>query len=319
MADEIESGNLKALIVFGGNPANSFPDTPRMKAALASLEVLAVADVIDTDTTALATHVLPTTGQLERADVPDYVDQYYPVVASQYTPAVVAPGADRKPLWWICGRLGERLGHSLLPQGLTPDTATDDTLLDTFSNRGRQSLDELRAAPSALIAEGPVRGWVHEQVLPDGRWRLAPTVLVADLARMSSELTDTTTDSYPLMLIPRRVMRTLNSQLRDTTAPGGRVERPLVMVHPVDAEARQLRNGDEATVVSVTGSTVGTIKVDESIRPGVVSVPHGFATTTVGNLTTSRSGTDPLTAMVRQSGIAVQITPVRGSSAQERL
>ena len=39
-------------------------------AALARLEVLAVAAVIETDTTAHATHILPCAGQLERADVP---------------------------------------------------------------------------------------------------------------------------------------------------------------------------------------------------------------------------------------------------------
>src|SRR5262249_23484445 len=69
LADEIEAGHIRALIVTGGNPLTAFPQPARLRAALATLEVLAVVDVTETPLTALATHVLPATGQLERADL----------------------------------------------------------------------------------------------------------------------------------------------------------------------------------------------------------------------------------------------------------
>ena len=69
MVDEIEAGNLRALVVGGGNPLHALPDIDRTRAAFASLDVLAVVDVADNELTALATHVLPAAGQLERADI----------------------------------------------------------------------------------------------------------------------------------------------------------------------------------------------------------------------------------------------------------
>ena len=307
LVDEIESGNLRALIVIGGNPASALPDTPRVAAALARLDVLAVADVIETDTTAHATHLLACAGQLERADVPDYVDQYYPLIASQHTAAVLAPAAERKPLWWIAARLGAHLGHQLLPNDLTLE-ASDDDLLDAYSSRGRLPLADLRAAPTAVVVEGPVRGWVHERVLPGGKWRLAPRVLVEDLARITADTSRP--DDDELALVPRRLLRTLNSQLRDTTPRGGRVETPTLLLHPDDAEARGIQDRASVEVMSATGSLLATAALDDGILRGVVSMPHGFADPAVGSLTSGRLDTDPLTGMVRQSGVLVRVTAV---------
>ena len=69
LVDEIEAGNIRALFVTGGNPLTAFPQPARLRAALRTLDVLAVVDVAENPLTALATHVLPATGQLERADI----------------------------------------------------------------------------------------------------------------------------------------------------------------------------------------------------------------------------------------------------------
>lgn len=317
LVDEIESRHLRALIVIGGNPALSLPDAPRVAAALARLDVLAVADVIDTETTAHATHVLPCAGQLERADVPDYVDQYYPLVASQHTAAVVPAGSQRRALWWIAATLGERLGHHLLPGDVDVSTATDDDLLDAFCNRGRLPLDDLRAAPTAVVAEGPVRGWVHDQVLPEGRWRVAPRVLVEDLARLTAltALAEPPGDGHELTLLPRRMLRTLNSQGRDVTAPGGRHETPVALVHPRDGGSLGIGDGDRVDITSATGSVTVTVRFDDGIRPGCVSMPHGFADPAVGALTSGAIDTDPLTGMVRQSGLRVRMRAATAATA----
>jgi anaerobic selenocysteine-containing dehydrogenase len=133
LSDEVEAGNLRALIVVGGNPAVSFPDHERTMEALGRLDVLACVDVVHNETTAVATHVLPAAGQLERADVPDYVDQYQTLVASQFTEAVVAPGGQRKPVWWILATLGQKMGLDVMPPGLDLDTATDADYIATLA------------------------------------------------------------------------------------------------------------------------------------------------------------------------------------------
>src|SRR6478735_2033775 len=83
---EIESGNLRALIVLGGNLVTALPDTARVLAALPRLDVLAVVDVIETPTNAVATHVLPTHAQLERPDIPLLNDLYNSERMMQYSP-----------------------------------------------------------------------------------------------------------------------------------------------------------------------------------------------------------------------------------------
>jgi len=316
LVDEIEAGNLRALFVVGGNPATSLPEPARLMAALGRLDVLAVADVVATETVAAATHVLPCAGQLERADVPDYVDQYMLVVASQHTAAVVAPGAERRPLWWSMAALGQRLGIATLPSGIQLETCTDDDLLAAYSRRARRPLEELRATDGVLVDEGPVRGWVEQGVLPEGRWRLAPTVLVAQLTSLTSLTSHASLVEGPplpaaatLEMIPRRQLRTMNSQLRDAAAPGGRTERGAVQLHPDDAGRLGIADGSAVLVASASGETAGTAVLDDSLRPGVVSVPHGWTDPHVGALTSATRGVDPLTGMVLQSGVPVTVRP----------
>ena len=91
LPDEIEAGNIRAFLNFGGAILASFPDRNRLEPALRSLELLVTTDIVMTPTAAISTHVLPTKDQLERADVSLW-DFLTPRVSMQHTPAVVATG-----------------------------------------------------------------------------------------------------------------------------------------------------------------------------------------------------------------------------------
>ncbi len=293
LVDEIEAGNVRALVVVGGNPLIAFPDRDRTQAALVSLDVLAVADVVETDTTELATHLLAVAGQLERADLPWMLDAYQPAIATHYTPAVVPPGADRWLMWQVFAELGRRLGVGVLPRGIDPDTAADEGLLALIAERGRSDAATVLAARRGLVGEArPVHGWVLNRVLPDRRWRLAPEPLVAQLADLDNP--------EPLVLLPRRQMRTMNSQLRDLGGVG-----PEVLVHPDHGIA----DGQLVQVRSAHGELVGSARTSDEIAPGAVSIPHGWADPNVCTLTTAKSDVDPLTGMVWQSGLPVRLSP----------
>ncbi len=293
LVDEIEAGNVRALVVVGGNPLIAFPDRDRTQAALASLDVLAVADVVETDTTELATHLLPVAGQLERADVPWMLDAYQPAIATQYTPAVVPPGAERRLMWQAFADLGRRLGVSVLPRGIDPDIATDEDLLALIAERGRSDAATVLAARRGLVGEAsPVHGWVLNRVLPDRRWRLAPEPLVEQLADLDHP--------EPLVLLPRRQMRTMNGQLRDLGNVG-----PEVLIHPDHG----ITDGQPVQVTSAHGELVGTARTSDEIATGAVSIPHGWADPNVCTLTTAEADVDPLTGMVWQSGLPVQLSP----------
>lgn len=299
LVPEIEAGNVRVLFVVGGNPVCALPGEPRLREAFASLDALVVVDVIRTDTTELATHLLPAAGQLERADLPYLLDNYQLAVATQYTPAVVAPGYERRAVWRIFAELGARLGLDVLPRGVDAATATDEDLLAQLAARSRGGTDAVLAARSGTVHSGAVFGWVHDRVLPDRRWRLAPAALVAQLA---DALGESPAAPAELRLVPQRQLRKMNSQLRDI---GERTDAELVHAHPEDVPG--LADGATITLRSPFGTTTGVLHLDDTIARGSVALPHGWARTNVCALTDTDEGVDPHTGMVWQAGIPVTI------------
>jgi anaerobic selenocysteine-containing dehydrogenase len=53
-------------------------------------------------------------------------------------------------------------------------------------------------------------------------------------------------------------------------------DRCTLLVHPDDAARRGLRDGEPATVVSEAGRVVVPVEVSDEMKPGVVSLPHGW-------------------------------------------
>jgi len=307
LADEIEAGNVRALFVVGGNPLTALAQPDRLAAAFARLDVLVVADVVRTEVTELATHTFACAGQLERADLPGLADTFQVAVAAQYTPAVVPPAGDRRPMWWAFAELARHLGLKLLPKGLEPDTCTDEDLLAIMADRSVASWAELKAAPGVIVASEGSFGWVRRNLLPEGRWRLAPEALVAELATLVDQ------QPAPLVLIPRRQLRHMNAQLRDGAAGAVRADRPDVLLHPDDARPAGVRSGDLVTVSSAHGSVTGVACLSGELRSGTVSIPHGFAEPNVSRLTASGDA-DRLSGMTRQSGIPVTVARADPSS-----
>lgn len=299
LVDEIEAGNLRALIILGGNPTIALPETERLRRALDSLDVLAVADVIETETVGRATHVLPSCGQLERADLP-YIDFLSPRQFVQYTPAIVTPPEGRKPLWWMITQLGLRLGHDLLG-GASPDSLTDDDMLRPLAGNAKASFDEIKAAPQGLEIQERPWGWVDRH-LPRGRWNLAPSDIVAqfDTLEPPAERPD------HFLLIPARQRHKLNSVMSDGTAALRKPDCPALGINPEDAARLSLNDGAEAIVRGGNGAVCAITSIEERVLPGTVSFPHGFEHQSVGNLTMA-ADIDPLSGMVVLSGIPVTV------------
>ena len=294
LVDEIEAGNVRALVVTGGNPMGAVPEPDRMRAALAALDVLAVVDVAESELTRLATHVLPATGQLERADL--MLAANLSVRSGvQATGPVVAPVGDRRPVWWMLGSLSSRMGGDLLG-GADPDALTDEQFLRGLMARSNLDADEVFAAGSRGLDVAPEFGWVHDTLLPDGRWRIAPEELVARLAGHTDP-----TDG--LVLTPRREVAWSNS-----VRYAGAGTEPVVRLHPADADAAGLVDGDRADLASAHGTMTATVAVDPQGRPGAVSVTHSAAVPGPGLLTSAHDDVDPLTGMPRASGVAVTVT-----------
>ena len=287
--DEIGAGNMRAFLNLGGSILASFPDFNALEPALRSLDVLVTTEIIANPTTAISTHVLPTKDQLERADVTLW-DFLVPSVSAQHTPPVVEPVGDRRSAWWVLAEIGRRLGHDLAD----PD-ATDDQMLANTMAAARCGFDDVAATG---FVEAPTfelpSPWVERYLDASGGWRLAPKLLVDQLARLEAPA--------PLVLVPRRQAKKLNAALDFLGEPA------TVQLHPDDAGASGVVDGQAVVVRSNRGHLTGTARVDAAIRRGVVSIPHGHYGANV-NLLSDKDVLDPVTGMVRYSGIPVTVEP----------
>jgi anaerobic selenocysteine-containing dehydrogenase len=137
-------------------------------------------------------------------------------------------------------------------------------------------------------------------VLPDGRWRLAPPALVGYLRDLPGLAPDPA-----FVLVNRRQVHHTNSTLADVTTT--RSSEEGVYLGPDDAREVGISEGDRVAVRSGVGHVVGVARLDPTLARGTVSVPHGFAGTNVGLLTSAQDDLDPLTGMVLQTGVPVTV------------
>jgi anaerobic selenocysteine-containing dehydrogenase len=295
LVPEIEAGNVRALLVLGGNPLTAFPDPDRTRRALASLETLVAVDVVETEITAMATHVLPAADVLEHADL---------AVRDRgvFVPRVVAPTAERRPQWWILAQLAKRLGVDLLGE-LDPDRADDVDVLRFIASRAGSDTTALEAAPLTPVEPAPETGWVRQRMLPNGRWRIAPRQLVARLP----ELLDSE-PSGTFVLVSRRVGRSVNSALYGS-GRGPEDDAATIHVHPDDVQERALVAGDVARVVSTHGEVEAVVEADGALARGVVSLTHGRLAANVARLVSGTTDVDPLTGQPRMTGLPVEVVP----------
>ena len=298
LVDEIEAGNIRALFVAGSSPLSAFPEPVRMRRALARLDVLVTLDILETPLTAIATHVLPTTGQLERADL---------VTETQtaYAPAAVAAVAERKPMWWILAELGRRLELDVLGSGLDPSTTSDEALVRRMATTARGGPDALLAAGSQGIDPPRAYGWVRELALPEGRFRIVPPGL---LERLRARIARPETDERFVLVSSRQLTRTNSTPyMSPTRSP----DAPSLHLHPDDAAALGMGAGSRVDVKSAVGSVEAILVLDRELRRGVVSMAPGWFDANVGQLTSSSLEIDPWTGQPPMTAFAVGLSKVQ--------
>ena len=310
LADEIEDGPLRALLVFGASPLTAVPDPRRMRRALQSLDALAVIDVVPTPLTAIASHVLAASGQLERTEISGLLAQPF---RPRLSPAVVAPAAERRHSWWIIAQLAKRLGVlGQVLDGADPDRTSEEDLIRPNLANARHTYEEMVAAGPHGVDYPRRFRWALERAVPDGKWRVAPEVLVR---RLPSLLAAETTDDFPLLMTCGRQDRRHNCH-ENVNRDRDR-EIPALRLAPQDAEAYRIVDGGYATVRSAHGAVTVQAVVDPQIRPGAVTLPHGWHEANACVLNDSRK-VDPLTTQPQMTAIPVAIAPAAAAAAHER-
>ncbi|MFE5716702.1 molybdopterin oxidoreductase family protein [Streptomyces sp. NPDC056501] len=361
LAEEIETpgdGRVRAVITVAANPVLSAPDGNRLDAALGSLDLMVAVDPYLNETTRHADVVLPPPPPSRSAHFDFAFNGFAVRDQARYTPAAVPLDPDAMDECEIHARLILAVsGLQGAPPSAVDELAIDTTLakavtqehspaygadpkefaagltgatgperrLDLMLRLGPYglTLDELRARPHGIDL-GPLKPRV-QQVLKtrSGRIELLPAPIAADLPRLRAALHAVPAPGS-LQLVGRRHLRSNNSWLHNTPALGGGSNRCTLQVHPEDAARLRLSDGAPARITGDGGSLDVPVEITDAVRPGVVSLPHGWGHDRPGtrlSVAAARPGVnvnqlldgsriDPLSGTAVLNGFPVEVAPL---------
>jgi anaerobic selenocysteine-containing dehydrogenase len=142
---------------------------------------------------------------------------------------------------------------------------------------GGLTMRKIRTTPGGIDL-GPLEPRLDELIATkDRRVHLAPPDIVSEMLRVLAEGADEEPQGeFDLRLIGRRHLRSNNSWMHNIeTMVKGR-DRCTVLMHPSDAEDRDLLDGQRVFVASSRGQIEVPLEVSDEIRVGTVAIPHGW-------------------------------------------
>ena len=307
-------GRVRALITFAGNPVLSTPNGRQLDRALADLEFMVSVDLYLNETTRHAHLILPPTSPLEHSHYDIALSGFAVRNVAKYSPPLFDKPAGAKHDSEILAELTLRLGSApglarakahakrAIPRLLGPDRVLDLMLrtgaygaeyrgtlklLASLPGLGalRKQLADPDRQPAGLSVRrlieskhgvdlGPLRpNLLRRLATRDRRVQLSPQLHVDDLQRAAAALR---TAPPPLLLIGRRHVRSNNSWLHNSQRLVKGKPRCTLLIHPDDAARRGIGDGAIVRVRSRVGEVRVAAELTGDIRPGVVSLPHGW-------------------------------------------
>ncbi len=333
LADEILTpgeGQIKALIIHGGNPANCVPDQRHMVEALRSLELCVVIDPYMTVSAQLADFVIAPKMMYERPDISPSHPRFPICVDSwaQYTPALIEPPANSELVddWRFYWEVASRLKLQIVYDEKVPlnmaSAPTTEQLLDIRMDDAAVEANVLKSHPSgntydlphAVVREGRPEANELFDVMPSDVSEECEN-LANNVQRVDSPTT-ISGERCSHRLTCRRSKDTFNSigtNLEDTLE---RTPYNPAFLNPEEMQEMGLSLGDEVTIASAYGCVNAIVKPDPDLRRGVVSISHGWGGlpdspeeggTSVNLLTNCHEKYEPINAMPHMTGLPVTV------------
>jgi len=190
------------------------------------------------------------------------------------------------------------------------------------ANPGGLSLDVLLANPHGVDL-GALEPKMPEMLrTPSGRIELSPEVFINDLKRLKESMVDVDLDQ--MLLVGRRDLKSNNSWMHNIKVLTKGSLSCTAHIHPNDAARIGAVTGTALRIASRVGEVQVPAEVTDSVRPGVVSLPHGWGHSVPGtklavagekagvnsNILTDDQVLDPLSGNAVLSAIPVTVEVV---------
>ncbi|MEM6294410.1 MAG: molybdopterin-dependent oxidoreductase [Myxococcota bacterium] len=262
---------IEALFVYNANPLATIPDQVRVRQGLEREDLFTVVfEQVHTDTARYADVLLPATTFLEHYDL---ARGYGAPVLNRIRPVADAVG-EARPNYAVFAELLERTGLAR-PGDLVEPNALADAITNTIELDASQR-DHLREHGVLDMPPAPRMFTDRVASTNDGKIHLCPAAL-DDEAReahgvgLYSYQRDPRTDAFPLALISPATAKTTSSTFGQLLRGPASVD-----VHPEDASARSIAQGDRVRVFNELGTVECLANVTDEVRPGVLSLAKGL-------------------------------------------
>jgi anaerobic selenocysteine-containing dehydrogenase len=267
---------IEALIVYNSNPVAVAPDSARVAAGFAREDLYTIVlEHFQTDTADYADLVLPATTQLEHFDVHRSYGHTYVMVNR---PAI-APVGQARPNTEIFRGLARQMGLDDPALFESDETVGRNALRwddPTLEGIDWETLNEAGWAklklPDAPFAEGGFRTpsgkceFESSLLAGEGRDPLPDYLPPYESPDGSPELAA----RYPLAMISPPARHFLNSTFVNVDSLRDTEREPHLDIHPRDAVARGIKEGENVRIRNDRGSFVARARVTDRTREGVV-------------------------------------------------
>ncbi|OKK08698.1 nitrite reductase [Streptomyces sp. CB03234] len=299
--------DIKALLLMGSNPVVSAPRAAHIQERIESLDFLAVADVVLSETAALADVVLPVTQWAEETGTLTNLEGRVLLRRRAITPPAHVR-SDLEVMHALAGLLGWEKGFPTDPE----------EVFDELRRASAGGPADYAGITYRRIAEedgvfwpcpepdhpGTPRLFLERFATPDGRARFVPVT-----HRAAGEETD---EEYPVVLTTGRVVSQYQSgaQTRRVAELNAAAPGPFVELHPRLADRLGVAEGEPVAVVSRRGRAVAPARITTGIRPDTVFMPFHWAGEGRAN-TLTNPALDPTSRMPEFKVCAVRLEAVR--------
>jgi anaerobic selenocysteine-containing dehydrogenase len=342
LTDEILTpgkGQIRALIVNGGNPALGnpalvFSDTEHTLKALDQLDLLVVNDLFMSATAKHADYVMAVKHPFERVDIPMLSDNYYPFSFNQYTEKMVEARDDVIEEWEFFWRVGQKLGTGFSLPGIAADASPSaDDVISALTPDARITLDELKAAsPSGRAYDDriPEVGGVIPDMIGHQDRRLAaghPEV-IEELAEVLAEPVPEgggyrEDESFDFRLITYRMPEVYCTTGNNLPSLRRRRQYNPALMNRDDMARLSLKDEDLVTIESGHGRIEAIVEGSDRFAPGTVGLAHGWGDPADDRPTREKGSNvqvliprdvnyDKITGLAQQSAFPVNIILHRG-------